>query len=141
MGVIRPSSDVEGGANGYAAGGEFQPHCFYSTYSGQCYPGDWGNQGWDGMQSAQEQGDLIGMLIDLDQGSVSIWKNGERLGVMVSHGLKGPFSWAISLYPGESARIESTITPASPTKEELAVANAWEAAALLARDRAEWDYE
>ena len=35
-----------------------------------------------GMQTAKEQGDRIGILLDLDQGSMSVWKNGERLGVM-----------------------------------------------------------
>ena len=77
------------------------------------------------MQGAQEQGDRIGMLLDLDQGSMSIWKNGEKLGVMVTEGLSGPFCWGMSMArQGGSARIESAPAPASPTEEELAVAKA-----------------
>ena len=37
-----------------------------------------------------EQGDRIGMLLDLDQGSMSLWKNGVELGVMQAEGLTGP---------------------------------------------------
>ena len=36
--------------------------------SGRCQPGDWD---WDWMQPAREQGDRIGMLLDLDQGSLT----------------------------------------------------------------------
>ena len=46
------------------------------------------------MQSARKQGDRIGMLLDLDQGSMTVWKNGEQLGVMQAEGLSGPLCWA-----------------------------------------------
>ena len=69
---------------------------------------------WEGMQSAREQGDRIGMLLDLDQGSMSIWKNGERLGVMQAEGLTGPLCWAALMgNQGDSARIESAPIPAA----------------------------
>ena len=32
---------------------------------------------WEGMNYADEQGDRIGMLLDLDQGSMTVWKNNE----------------------------------------------------------------
>jgi hypothetical protein len=89
------------------------------------------------------------MLLDLDQGSMSVWKNGERLGVMLpgrastvwtgaqpAQSLdEGEYCWAVSQC-GElqasgglqSARIESAAAPPSPTQEELAAAAAWEAA-------------
>ena len=51
------------------------------------------------MQSARKQGDRIGMLLDLDQGSMTVWKNDEQLGVMQAEGLRGPLCWAASLYP------------------------------------------
>ena len=67
------------------------------------------------------------MLLDLDQGSMSIWKNGERLGVMVAEGLTGPLCWAAGgAEEPHSARIESAPAPASPTEEELAAAAAWQ---------------
>jgi len=106
FGAIRPGWDVEGGAEAYSVDG----HCFYETWSGQRWPG---YNDWEGMQTAREQGDCIGMLLDLDQGSISVWKNGERLGVMREEGLTGPLCWA-AVVPNkdESARIESAPVPA-----------------------------
>ena len=111
FGVIRPGWDVEGGADAYNVDG----HSFYGTYSGNRYPG---NHGWEGMQGARDQGDRIGMLLDLDQGSMSIWKNGERLGVMQAEGLTGPLCWAaLVALQSDSARIESAPIPAAPAGE------------------------
>ena len=71
----------------------------------QRYPG---YNDWEGMQTARAQGDRIGMLLDLDQGSMTLYKNNGKLGVMQAEGLRGPLCWAASLYwEGESARIES----------------------------------
>jgi hypothetical protein len=62
------------------------------------------------------------MLLDLDQGTMTVYKNDERLGVMAT-GLSGEYSWAVSLaWLGTSARIESAPAPASPTATELAQA-------------------
>ena len=69
--VIRPAWDVEGGMNVQHAGG----HCFYCMEDGCRLPG---NGDWHGMQNAKE-GDRIGMLLDLDQGSMTVWKNDEKL--------------------------------------------------------------
>ena len=94
-GVIRPGWDVEGGANAYDVDG----HCFYQTCQGTRFPGqiNWagirarrtyaglrfpGTHEWQGMQPVREQGDCIGMLLDLDQGSMTVWKNDVRLRVM-----------------------------------------------------------
>ena len=60
---------------------------------------------------ATEQGDRIGKLLDLDQGSMTVWKNDVKLGVMVAEGLSGPFCWAVSLGPGNGASIESAPLP------------------------------
>ena len=52
---------------------------------------------WEGMQTAKEPGDRIGMLLDLDQGSMTVWKNGVQLGVM-AEGLSGPYwCWAAEM--------------------------------------------
>ena len=61
-------------------------------------------------------------------GSMTVWKGDEQLGVMQAEGLSGPLCWAVSLYGGDSACIESTPAPASPTAEVLAAARAWQAA-------------
>ena len=71
---------------------------------------------------AKTHGNRIGMLLDLDQGSMTVWKNDEKLGVMQAEGLSGPLCWAVSMLRA-SARIESA--PASPTEEELVMAATW----------------
>ena len=86
FGVIRPGWDEEGGMEAYMVPG----HCFYSTANGYRSPG---NCDWQGIQTAKEQGDRIGMLLDLDQGSVTGWKNDVQLGVMRAEGLSGPLCW------------------------------------------------
>ena len=74
FGVIRPGWDVQGGAVAHLVDG----HCFYYTGRGQRLPG---NSTWEGMQGAKATGDRIGMLLDLDQGSMTVWKNDVLLGV------------------------------------------------------------
>ena len=66
FGVIRPGWD-EGGAGAYTVDG----HCFYATAGGTRHPRF---RNWEGMQGTREQGDRIGMLLDLDQGSMTVWK-------------------------------------------------------------------
>ena len=78
FGLIRPGWDVEGGVDAYTVDG----HCFYSTAYGEPLPRQ---QRMGGKQPA-EQGDRIGMLLDLDQDSMTVWKNDEKLGVMVAEG-------------------------------------------------------
>ena len=69
-------------------------HCFYSTYIGSRYPS---RRNWEGRQGASEPGERIGMLLELDQGSMTVYKNDEKLGMMVAKGLSGPLCWAVSL--------------------------------------------
>ena len=47
------------------------------------------------------------MLLDLDQGSMTIWKNDVRLGVMVAEGLSGSLCWAVSLGMGGCHQCQS----------------------------------
>ena len=51
---------------------------------------------------------------------MTVWKNGEQLGVMQAEGLTGPLCWAVSLY-NSSARIESAAEArkAAKTREEV----------------------
>ena len=101
FGVIRPGWDVEGGADAEDADG----HCFYSTYYGTRFPG---HVDWEGTQRAREQGDRIGTILDLDQGSMTVWKNDVQMGVMMAEGLSGPLCWAISTFRQDAnVRIES----------------------------------
>ena len=123
-GVIQPGGDVEGGHDAQSVDG----HCFYFTGSGYCYPD---SCTWEGMQTAHEEGDRVGLLLDLDQGSMTVYKNDKRLGVMAT-GLSGEYCWAVDLYEqDDSARIEAAATPASPTAEEVAQAVAYQAEQAL----------
>jgi hypothetical protein len=120
FGVIRPGWDVEGGCSADSVDG----HCFYCmAYGRHCCR--WPRCSWKGMQGAKK-GDRIGMLLDLDQGSMTVYKNDERLGVMAT-GLSGKYCWGVGLVAeGNSVRIEDTaVLPASPTPHELAQAVAW----------------
>ena len=86
------------------------PHLHFAwTANGSRWPG---GHDWEGMQDVKQPGDRIGMLLDLDQGSMTVWKNDEKMGVMQAEGLSGPLCWAISLYhPRDSARIDSAALP------------------------------
>lgn len=51
---------------------------------------------WEG-QEGFGTGDVVGMLLDCDAGTLTVKNNGERLGVAFS-GLIGELCWAASLY-------------------------------------------
>ena len=123
--LLTPSSEAETAVRRENADLEEDGHCFYNTGSGRRWPG---RTDWEGRQGAKQQGDRIGILLDLDQGCMTLWKNGEKLGVMQAEGLRGPLCWAVSMGGRCSARIESAPAPASPTGEELAAAKAWQRA-------------
>ena len=74
--LLRPSWDVQGGERAEDEEG----HCLYYTYSGERDPG---NRDWEGRYGAREQGDVIGMLLDLDQ------VHHDRL-------LERPFRWVMA---------------------------------------------
>jgi len=120
FGVIRPSWDVEGEGSAHRADG----HCFYYTYYGHRWPAPIGSDGakrfvgseWDGYQDAKEEGDRIGLLLDLDEGTMTVYKNDERLGVMAT-GLTIGEGWCWSMvlrHPRDTARIVQT----NPTRLE-----------------------
>ena len=80
-------------------------HCCYYTASGRRLPG---NSDWEGKQTMRKQGDRIGTLLDLDQESMTVWKNDVKLGVMKAQGLSGPLCWAVCMFcPGSIMRIDS----------------------------------
>ena len=72
-----------------------------------------------------EEGDTVGMLVDLDVGTLAVYKNGERLGVMVRPGMSvqewnsggsvpalvGPVRWAVDLWNSASVRVERKDAP------------------------------
>ena len=91
--------------------------CMYSSYTGgHCYSHDWGEgasvrEAWDGMERLSGSY-TIGMLLDLDEGTLSVYKNGRKLGVM-KRGLAGQYCWVASLAVGTQVTIKRGTVPAS----------------------------
>lgn len=128
-GVIRPGFDVEEGNDAHKA----EDHCFFHCGGGYRYPG--GAQ-WSGMQAAAA-GDRVGMLLDLEAGSMVVYKNDERLAMMAA-GLAGPYCWAVTLYDkGDRVTIKHLPPPkikkAKKTAEDMSEDQA--ASAIQARVR------
>ena len=76
--------------------------------SGRCQPG---RKSWDGAERA-DKGDWIGLLLDIGTGTLTVFKNGSRLGVMAT-GLSGEYCWAASLFFSSAVRIRSAPAPAA----------------------------
>ena len=58
----------------------------------------------------------MGLLLDVEGGSLTAFKNGARLGVVVPNERvpslgPGPFHWAVDLHNGDSVRIDATKPP------------------------------
>ena len=93
--------------------------CLYDAISGDCGSSDWSDsiegltwdRSWDGKESISS-GDEIGMLLDLDEGVLSVYKNGRKLGVM-ERGLAGPYHWVVSMYAGNQVTIKRGTIPPS----------------------------
>ncbi|EJK60811.1 hypothetical protein THAOC_18778 [Thalassiosira oceanica] len=73
--------------------------CEYDCENGKMSFTDWDDDQfdieWEGMESCQS-GDTLGMLLDLEQGTLTVYKNNRRLGVMKTE-LSGPYCWYASL--------------------------------------------
>ena len=74
--------------------------CAYSCAFGKRIWTDWKNKenhsDWQGMEGLGGSG-KIGLLLDLNEGNLSVFKNGRRLG-MVKDGLGGEYCWFVSVY-------------------------------------------
>ena len=93
--------------------------CMYKIglgFNGYCWSSDWveGNpviEAWDGMEDFSGSC-KIGMLLDLDEGTLSVYKNGRKLGVM-KRGLAGQYCWVVALAVGTQVTIKRGTVPAS----------------------------
>jgi len=80
--------------------------CVYQTINGHCKSTDWGfnnsvnsipkvtNKAWEGMQSFD--GGKIGLLLDYDEGTLTVYKDDIRLGVL-KEGLSGAYCWMVTV--------------------------------------------
>ena len=125
MGVVGQGFDAAGGgeashsAEGWLLGTRF----------GDLYHARYGNK-WEGQPQRDEikPGDVVGLLLDLGQRTLSVYLNGARRGVMVAPGMKnrsggavaplaGPLRWAVDVSGGASVRIERKAPPPSPAAD------------------------
>jgi hypothetical protein len=125
MGVVGQGFDAAGGgmasdsAEGWMLSTDIGDLCHASNFST-----------WEGMpqQGEIKQGDVVGLLLDLGQRTLSVYLNGARRGVMVAPGMKdngggavaplaGPLRWAVDVWRGASVRIERKPPPPSPAAE------------------------
>ena len=109
--------------------------CFYATSTGKCWNhprhNGWPTSAllgeWQGRKGAA-RGDKIGLLFDIDASTMTVFKNGTRLGTMPrladvwerqrkppadtgAWGARG-FVWAVSMYAkGDCTRIQSKPLP------------------------------
>jgi len=91
--------------------------CVFSSHTGNCISSTWPANGlrsqivdeWEGMEAAS-LGDEIGMLLDLDDNTLTAYKNGRKLGEM-KRGVSGPYCWMASLYRGNRVSIQRGTIP------------------------------
>ena len=65
---------------------------------------------WPGQQKFAV-GDRCGVLLDCGAGSLTMYKNGQRLGVAVANGVAGDLHWAACLLNGTSVRLAALPAP------------------------------
>jgi len=90
----------------------------YYSYNGNCCTSNWigsndygTDKTWDGTESMSSNG-TIGMLLDLDEGTLSVYKNGRKLGVM-KRGLAGEYCWVVSIHKGVQITLKRGTIPPS----------------------------
>ena len=74
--------------------------CGYDCEDGDAYWTDWGEsveyEVWEGMVG-YGSGDTVGMLLNLDEGTLTVYKNNYRLGI-VKDGLSGAYCWYATVF-------------------------------------------
>ena len=74
-----------------------------------------------------DQNCVLGLLLDLDEGMMTVYQNGQRLGVMKT-GLSGEYVWAVSMESRDSIvgiRRASIPTDYDPNQNEVIPAPNW----------------
>ena len=118
IGLLPVEFDIENGVNLEDEEGG----CLYSSYSGKCYPA---GSDWSGIQGAAE-GDRIGMLHDSVLGSLAVFKNGQRLGLMQASGLTGRYQFGVCMFDkGDCVQLTGrALSDIDPEAEAVAAAPA-----------------
>ena len=88
--------------------------CNHSSARGTLSWTDWDDSvesfvQWEGMEKCTS-GDTVGMLLDLNEGTLSVYKNNRRLGVM-KDGLDGSYYWHVTIWQGNAVTIKKGEPP------------------------------
>jgi len=90
--------------------------CVYKATDGKCQSTDWQKrdgiweafktEDWQGMQGIPFEGKCkVGLLLDCERGTLTVYKNDIKLGVMKS-GLSGAYCWMVSAGESSKAKIK-----------------------------------
>ena len=75
-------------------------YCWLNIKYGSCVWSDWTGENktsdWEGRDDYDEDCTTLGMMLDLDEGTLSLYQNGRRLGTLKS-GLRGEYCWTAGL--------------------------------------------
>ncbi|EJK58957.1 hypothetical protein THAOC_20878 [Thalassiosira oceanica] len=70
--------------------------CYFANWNDEDEDDDWEGDEWEGMEPARlVDGFALGLLLDLDAGTLSVFKDGRKLGVM-KEGLTGSYCWFVN---------------------------------------------
>ena len=92
-----------------------QGRCFYSSWSDedQGEDNDWDGDEWEGMEAFNGGDFTVGLLLDLNSGTLSVFIDGRMLGVM-KEGLTGAYCWYFcATWVTCDVRIERGMPPAT----------------------------
>ncbi|EJK59108.1 hypothetical protein THAOC_20712 [Thalassiosira oceanica] len=86
--------------------------CDFCCYDGTMSFTDWDDyiidNEWEGKEPCQS-GDTIGLLLNLDEGTLTVYRNNRRLGVM-KDGLSGSYCWHVSLLFNRSSTVTDAVS-------------------------------
>ena len=107
-----PSLSENNRTSGWGEEGKVD-YCLFQTDRGSCFYGYWDNptpteetetlNEWPGKDRILPNEDC-GLLLDVDEGTLTVYKDGKRLGVIMD-GLVGEFSWCVMVH-GTGLRME-----------------------------------
>ncbi|EJK44982.1 hypothetical protein THAOC_36436, partial [Thalassiosira oceanica] len=92
--------------------------CDFCCYDGTMSFTDWDDyiidNEWEGKEPCQS-GDTIGMLLNFNEGTLTVYRNNRLLGVL-KDGLSGPYCWYVNLLKRSADAIEPTAETRAPIR-------------------------
>ncbi|EJK76983.1 hypothetical protein THAOC_01217 [Thalassiosira oceanica] len=104
--TIRASYWGDGNVNCCTFFGE-DGSCWWSSGEGTCNDGE---PEWSGNVDMGVDPCTVGLLLDLNAGTLTVYKNSHRLGVMM-RGLTGEYCWMVTLFTECMISVERAVPP------------------------------